>query len=430
MSIRLSSVAFTTVLLAAPALADNWPAWRGPHANGVCDEKNLPVKWSAKEKMVWPFRWLAAENVAWKVSLPDEGNSTPVIWNDRIFITQATSGGRKRSTICFAKKDGKLLWEKTVEYPEKEPTHQTNPYCSASPVTDGQRVVVSHGSAGIYCYDLDGKELWHRDFGKCLHIWGNAASPVIYKDKVFLNFGPGERTFLIAINKSNGNDAWKVDEPGGKLGDKGSSEWIGSWSTPVVAAMNGHDELLLSWPGILKSYDPKNGELRWSCLGLGKDKSSDRLVYTTPLATKEMVVAMAGYGGPAMGVKTGGKGDVTETHRLWRQPTGPQRIGSGVVIGDYVYIVNEPGTAQCIEWKTGKTLWNERIGAAVWGSLVYADGRLYVTNVDGDTIIFAAKPKFETIAKNPLKERTLGSIAVSDGHLFIRTYKNLWCVGK
>jgi outer membrane protein assembly factor BamB len=409
-----ASVLFIAALLSPCfAFADNWPAWRGPAGNGECKETNLPVKWSP------------TENIAWKVDLPDEGNSTAVICNDRVFLTQATEKGRKRLTICFAKKDGKKLWEKTVEYAEDEPTHKTNPYCSASPVTDGERVIVSHGSAGLFCYNFEGKELWSKDLGKCHHIWGNAASPVIYQGRVFLNFGPGERTFLIALDKKDGKELWRVDEPG-----KPAKEYFGSWSTPLMATLHGREELIVSWPGIVKSYNPKTGDVFWSCKGLEKDKAADRLVYTSPLATEEVVVSMAGYGGPSIALKTGGTGDVTETLRLWRHPNNPQRIGSGVVVGEHVYVVNEPGTAQCIEWKTGKILWSERVGAGAWGSLVHADGKLYVTNLDGETFILAAKPEFEVIARNPLKERTLASIAVSDGRLFIRTYKHLWCVGK
>src|SRR5262249_8174541 len=182
------------VALAASARADNWPAWRGADGIGRCAERDLPVKWSADE------------NVRWKVKLPGPGNSTPIIWGDRIFVTQATDKGRKRGLLCLSRKDGKTLWEKYVEYKEKEPTHDTNPYCSGSSASDGERVVVWRGSVGVYCYDFDGKELWHRDLGKAEHIWGNAASPVLHGDLVILNFGPGERTFLTALNKKDGKD--------------------------------------------------------------------------------------------------------------------------------------------------------------------------------------------------------------------------------
>ncbi len=405
-------------ILPSPGRADNWPAWRGADGMGRCAETDLPVKWSA------------TENVRWKMKLPGAGNSTPVIWGDRIFLTQATDKGLKRGLLCLSRKDGKTLWHKVIEYKEKEPTHDTNPYCSASPATDGERVVVSHGSAGVYCYDFEGKELWHRDLGKCEHIWGNAASPVLYGDLVILNFGPGERTFLIAMDRKTGEDVWKVEEPGGKRGDKGQSEWLGSWSTPTLLKLKERDELVMSWPGVVKAYAPKTGELLWTCQGLAKDESADRLVYTSPLVSAEAVVAMAGYGGPALAVRPGGKGDVTQTHRLWRQPRADQRIGSGVLVGEHVYMVTEPGRAECIELKTGKTAWTERVGAGAWGSLVHAGDRLYVTNVEGETLVLAAKPKFEVLSRNPLKETTKASIAVSDGTIFIRTYEHLWCIGK
>jgi outer membrane protein assembly factor BamB len=404
-------------LLTATARADNWPAWRGPTGDGQCAERDLPLKWSA------------TENVRWKVKLPGPGNSTPVVWGERVFVTQATDKGKKRGLMCLSRRDGKKLWEKFVEHDTAEPTHDTNPYCSASPATDGERVVVSHGSAGVYCYDLDGNELWHRDLGKCEHIWGNAASPVLYGGLVILNFGPGERTFLLAMDRKTGKDVWKVDEPGGKRGDTGEV-WIGSWTTPTLLKLKERDELIMSWPGVVKAYAPKTGDLLWTCGGLGKDEGSDRLVYTSPLVSPEAVVAMAGYGGPALAVKPGGTGDVTEARRLWRQKSGPQRIGSGVIVGDHVYMLNEPGTAECIELKTGKSVWNERVGPGAWGSLVRAGDRLYVTNVEGETLVLAAKPKFEVLSRNPLKERTRASVAVSDGDIFIRTYEHLWCIGK
>jgi len=399
--------------------ADNWPAWRGPEANGQSRETNLPLTWSPDE------------NVRWKIALPGPGNSTPIVWGDRIVLTQATDKGKQRSTMCFDRKEGQLLWQKPVEFSAAEPTHGTNPFCSASPVTDGERIVVSHGSAGLFCYDLNGAELWRRDFGPCHHIWGNAASPVIHGDLVFLNFGPGERTFLLAVDKQTGRDIWQADEEGGKLGDKGNSEWIGSWSTPVVAKIGGRDELILSWPGTMKSYNPATGDVLWSCAGLSKETSTDKLVYTTPLVTQDVVVAMGGYSNAWLGVKTGGSGDVTESHRLWRNKQAPQRIGSGVILGDHIFMVNEPGTAQCIEWKTGKILWTERLTSTTWANLLHTEGRLYTTSLDGESVVFAANSeKLEVLARNKIPERTLASLAVSNGELFLRTYNHLWCLAK
>ena len=426
--LKTSRITFATLcawLLSTIVYADNWPAWRGPTADGQSRETNLPTTWSADE------------NVRWKIALPGPGNSTPIVWDDRIFLTQALMQVKQRSLMCLDRRDGKILWQKTVDFAAAEPTHNTNPYCSASAVTDGERVVVSHGSAGLFCYDFAGKELWSRDLGPCHHIWGNAASPVIWGDLVFLNFGPGERTFLLAVDKQSGKDVWRAEEAGGKLGDKGNSEWIGSWSTPVMAKFGTREELILSWPGAMKSYQPKTGEVLWKCEGLFKDQGADKLVYTTPLVTPEVIVAMGGFTGAWLGMKppeelpSAGQIDVTSTNRLWRHPTSPQRIGSGVILGDHVYIVNEPGTAQCIETHTGKILWTNRLTSSTWASLVHADGYLYTTSLDGESVVFRPNPeKLDVVARNKIPERTLASLAVSNGELFLRTYNHLWCLRK
>jgi outer membrane protein assembly factor BamB len=398
------------------AAAGNWPAWRGPDGNGVCAEKDVPLEWST------------TKNVRWKTPLPDAGNSTPVIWGRRVFLTQAIDKGTRRAVLCFDRADGKLLWQKETEYKEKEPTHQTNPYCSASPVTDGERVIASLGSAGMVCYDFSGKELWRKDLGKLEHIWGNASSPVLYGDLCILWCGPGERQFLLAVNKRDGQTVWQHDESGGKVGeDKKGETWVGSWSTPLLARVGDHDELVLGVPYKVKGFDPKTGEELWSCDGMGP------LVYTSPVISADgIVVVMSGFHGPALAVRAGGKGDVTKTHRLWHHTQQiPQRIGSPVIVGEHAYILTDSGLAQCLEVKTGADLWKkERAGGSAWGSMVAAAGRLYVTGQEGTTHVFAAKSQFEELATNPLGEQTRASIAVADGEVFLRTYKHLWCIAE
>jgi len=397
------------------ARAENWPGWRGPRGDGTSAEKDPPRTWSP------------TENVRWKVRLPGPGNSSPILWGNRVFLTQSLdSKGTERAVLCFNRADGKLVWQKSISFKGEEPTHSTNPYCSASPVTDGERVIASHGSAGVVCYDFQGTRLWHRDLGRFVHIWGTAASPVLHGDLVLLNCGPGERTFLLALDKKTGKDVWKVEETGGKSGQKGESEWLGSWSTPRIITVQGQDQLIMTWPNTVKAYDPKTGQVIWTCDGL------TRLVYTSPLAMPEIVVAMSGYGGSALAVKTGGKSDVTRTHRLWHHTQqNPQRIGSGIIVGDYLYMINAaPGTVQCIELQTGKDRWDgRRLGTAFWGSLVLVDGKFYATDQQGDTYVFAAKPEFEQVSRNRLGEHTNASLAVSAGDIFIRTDSHLWCIG-
>jgi outer membrane protein assembly factor BamB len=421
-----SSILVLTLLLAFSASvitrADNWPAWRGPEGTGVCAEKNLPLRWGTND------------NVQWRVPLPDRGNSTPIVWGKFVFVTQAIEKDGRRELMCFDRRDGKLLWARGTNYEGKEPTHETNPSGSGSPVTDGERVVAWFGSAGLYCYDFDGQELWHRDLGPQRHIWGYGASPVLNGGLCLLNFGPGEPSFLLAVDKKTGKDVWKLAEPNADDGEKKpgqeKAQWVGSWSTPVVVNTGAREEMLLSWPKRLVAFEPKTGKELWSCGGLNP------LVYTSPLydRTKNIVVAMGGYNGMALAVKAGGSGDVTESRRLWHHPKTKQRIGSGVIYGGYIYIHNDPGVAECWELETGRLVWEERLrgpaaSADSWSSIVLAGERLYVINKGGDTFVLRASPKFEVLATNSIGEATLASLAPSDGELFIRTHKNLWCVG-
>ena len=346
----------------------------------------------------------------------------------RVFLTQAVEN--RRTVMCFDRADGKLLWQSGVTYAGKESSHETNPLCSASPAADGGRVIVSFASAGLFCYDFDGKELWHRDLGKQAHIWGNGASPIIHVGLCILNFGPGERTFLIAVNKKTGEKEWQVDEPGGNSGEERPGEkpnWIGSWSTPIVIKVNGREELIMTWPKRVAAYDPETGKELWTCGGLNP------LVYTSPLYADGAIVAMGGFMGMALAVKADGSGDVTETHRLWHHPKTKQRIGSGVIHDGHIYILNDPGVAECYELKTGKLIWEERLAGkgpdnTSWSSMVRAGDRLYVINHSGDTFVLRASPKFELLATNSLGETDNASLAVSDGDIFIRPHEALWCI--
>ncbi len=413
---RSIALSLLVVLVSSSAGAANWPAWRGPHGDGTCDETGLPTVWSD------------SENIAWKVELPDRGNSTPVIWGDRVFVTQAIEKEGKRLLLCFDRKSGRKLWEAGTEWKEPETTHGTNPYCSASPATDGERVVVSFGSAGVFCYDVNGHERWKRDLGPQTHIWGNGSSPVLIGDLCILNHGPGAATRLVAMDKKTGKTIWERAEPI-REGDKdGARGFYGSWSDPLPRMVNGRAELLMSWPYRVCSIDPRTGKDFWTCGGLNP------LVYTSPLYADGIVIGMGGYGGAALAVKAGGSGDVTETHRLWHRPKNPQRIGSGAIHDGHIYILNDPGIAHCIELKTGNIVWEERLKGPGptgqnWSSIVISDGRCFAVNQGGDAFVFKASPTFELLATNSMGEKVIGSIAVADGHLFIRGHKHLFCVG-
>jgi outer membrane protein assembly factor BamB len=403
---RIFALAVVMMTFCPSAQAEDWPAWRGPTGQGFSAEKDVLLTWSE------------TENVKWKVPLEHQGNSTPIVWGEKIFLTQADTDGHQRSLLCLARANGDLLWKKDVEYADKEQNWNANWYCNASPASDGERVVVSFGSAGMYCFDLGGNELWKRtDLGKWEHSFGNSSSPVLYGDLVILWCGPNTkgRNFLLAANKKTGETVWEHDEKDG------------SWGTPPIINFNGRDQLLLSTVPHLKGFDPKSGEELWRCEGLTK------YVYTSPLYGNGVAVAMSGYGGAALAVKLGGAGDIT-SDRLWHHEMNTQRVGSGMVIGDHVYIVEESGVPHCYNLQTGEEVWQiskRPNGGNTWGSMVHADGRLYVLMRNATTLVFAAAPEYELLAENRLPdESTNSSIVFSNGDMFIRTFKHLWCFGK
>jgi outer membrane protein assembly factor BamB len=404
------------LISASTGLAANWPAWRGPQADGTTSETNLPLTWSA------------TENVKWKIDLPEPGNSTPIIWGDRIYLTQAA--GQRRTVMCLDRQDGKVVWQQGPTWAEPERTHKTNPPCASSPVTDGERVVAWLGSAGLWAWNMAGQELWHVDLGKQDHEWGYGSSPVLAGDLVVLNFGPGPRSFLVAVNKRTGKEAWRfeVPPPATPEGPGAGQSWMGTWSTPVLTKVDGHDQLIAALPGGIFALDPANGREIWHCNGLNP------LVYAEPVIFDNVIVGLGGYNGFALGVKPGGAGDVTATNRLWQDKRSPQRIGSGIAVDGRIYLGSDPGFVQCLDPKTGEKLLNVRPPVPVqkassWSSMVRSGDRLYLVTKSSDTLVFRADPKMELLADNALEDGvTNASLAVSDGELFIRTQAHLWCI--
>lgn len=414
-------------VLTVSACAGNWPGWRGPGGSGVAAEKGLPLHWNTNT------------NVAWRVPLPERGNSTPIVWGERVILTQAVEGGKRRMLMCFDRSTGKLRWESGVTWTESEPTHEDNPPCTPSPVTDGERIIAWFGSAGLYCCDFGGRELWRRDLGRQEHQWGYASSPVIYRDLCFLNFGPGDRSFVIALDKKTGRRVWQYDVPvmatnvdqqalGGpdpkvfKAATNKLSEIAGSWATPLIV----QDELIVALPLRLVAFAPRTGKQLWSCGGPNIG------AYSSPFHGEGFVgYAGGGFRNNLMVVRPGGRGEV-----LWQQLLGNSQahLGAGVIYQGHIYLVNTAGIAECFELRSGKTIWTERLlttgtTGASWSSPILAGAHLYVPNRNADVFVLKAAPTFELLAVNSIGgERMNASLAVSDGCVFIRTDKHLWCV--
>ena len=412
--------ALSVICAASVSIAADWSAFRGPHNTGVSDAKNVPVKWNAES------------NIAWRVDLPGRNNGSPVVSGDRILLTCADAEGRERSLRCFDAHDGSSIWTKAVAYDRKMPTHKTNVYAGTTPVTDGRHIVVWHGSAGLHCYDMDGNEYWQRELGEFRHHWGYGSSPVLHGQTVVLHSGPGQNVFVAAFNLTNGETVWKTDEPVENDGERNNGgKYMGSWSTPVIVQIDGKSVAVCSMSTRVNGYDMETGEILWSCDGLRGERGD--LAYTSPVIADEICVAMGGYKGPAIGFRMGGRGNITDTNRRWREFRGtPQRIGSGVFVNGHIYMANAgPNTIECIDPATGKSLWTERgSGGAYWGSIVSANNNLYATDQNGTTIVFKANPgRFEQVSINRLDDPGNSTPAVADSALYIRTFRHLYRIG-
>jgi outer membrane protein assembly factor BamB len=279
---------------------------------------------------------------------------------------------------------------------------------------------------------MTGKEVWKRDLGELDHMWGEGTSPVIYKELVFLNSGPSsKRVFVGAYKLATGETVWEKDEPFKGDGDTNENgKYLGSWTTPLIVPVQGKDQVVFSMPTRVVAYAPEDGKLLWSCEGLRFDKGD--LSYSSPVVAGDLCISVGGYEGPSIGIKLGGSGDVTSTNRVWRTPTSPENIGSGVVVDGHLYLPLKSKGAGCIDPKTGAILWQSKLaGGEIWGSMVYAAGRIYITDQRGRTSVIKPNPeKLELLATNELGEASNCTPAVSDGQIFIRTNKALYCIAE
>lgn len=408
--------------LAGHVSANDWPSWRGPASDGT-----LPAD------AEYPEEWSATDKLRWRVEMPGPGNSSPIVVGEKVFLTQAVDGGKTRSLRCLSAEDGKTLWEKDIDYGKTDPTHRTNPYSAASPVSDGNLVFAWHGNAGLHAYDLEGNERWSRDLGSdYAHQWGpNAASPVLHGDKLIVHAGPGTSVALFCLDKASGETIWSKDLP--EATSKDSKEFKGSWATPLLVENAGRTEMLVGLPGSLRSFDPDTGEELWRCGGL-----SD-LCYTNPIVGEDFAVYLCGYGGPGMGMKlpaAGETGDLTDSHRLWvdqGNKRNRQRIGTGQLVDGYLYQLDEPGVAVCLDPRTGEKIWEERLGRKSWSSMNLVGGKLYVNDQSGTTFVIDPDPEgLRVVSRNPVDpdQHTNATPAFARGSVFLRTEAFLYAFGE
>jgi outer membrane protein assembly factor BamB len=386
--------------------AQYWPRWRGPSGQGL-------VKASG-----YPDRWSASESIAWKVPVPGSGNSSPIVWGDRIFLTTAYEGGRRLAVIAFRRTDGSKVWETPISSTGIESGHMKNGYASATPTTDGERVYASFGLHGLAATDMNGKVLWHARVGMLDNYHGSAGSPVLYGDSVILYQDAGNGSFVAAFDRRTGKMKWRTAR----------RETVG-WGTPIVIRAGARDELIVHSQQRVYAYDPATGRTLWTVGGNTFE------VIPTPLVAHDLLFCSSGRAGPTLAIRPGGSGDVTSTHVAWSTPKGSPFVPSGIVVGDVLYLVNDmQSVLTAYEARTGTLLYQSRLGNArregFSASPVAVDGKVFFTNDEGDTFVLQAGREFKLLHVNQMGEATLASPALVGGRWYIRTASSLVAVGR
>ncbi len=409
---RAALTAFALAGLALTAAAANWPRFRGPNGNGDSADADIPVKWADKD-------------VAWKVPL-GPGNSSPVIWGDRLFIQSASPDGKERFLVCLNTADGKEVWHRAVAG-SKAKMHTKNTLSSSTPATDGERVYGyfwDGESVSLHAFDFKGEPLWTYPIGRFSSDHGAGASPIVHGGKVFLLNDQGEGASFLAIDAKTGKKAWEAKRE--------HYENRACYSTPFVFdRKGGGTELIVASTTGVTGYDPADGSKVWQY-----DWSFDGRPLRTvasPILAGGLIVVNSGDGGgdrATVAVRPGGKGTpaaaVWESKKQKFMPYVPCFLSRG----DYLYWVSDTGYAGCTKTTTGETVWHERLGDSITASPVLVGDRVYAADEGGNVYVFAAEPKFKLLAKNGVGEGVMASPAVADGKMYVRGKTTLYCIAK
>jgi len=411
---------FTIVsFLAGPTeSAEQWSRFRGPNGQGVSSQTGLPTQWGVEK------------NIAWKTEIPGEGWSSPIVWDDHVFLTTATEDGKECHVIAVDRTTGKILWDKIVFDQEPEYKHPKNSYATPTPVTDGKHVFAVFGGGSFVALDFDGNIVWTNRELQYYSQHGLGTSPILYKDLLILAVNPSnreepkllgwqtpwDRSYLWALNKNTGKELWR--------GKRGMSRI--SHATPCIITVNGKEQILSLAGDVTQGFDPENGDLLWTVESIGEPcvpspGVGDGLVYST--------------GSNAIrAVRPNGQGECTDTHTAWVQKRNAPMVSSFLYVKPCLYTTTQSGSFSACDAATGEFLWEKRLGGTLNPSPLYADGNIYVLSEQGKTVVLKPsedpKKPAEIIAENELDEHALASITVAGQQLLIRTDNHLWCIGK
>jgi outer membrane protein assembly factor BamB len=388
--------------------AENWPAWRGPRGDGTSLETSAPTEWSA------------TRNVAWKTVIPGAGHSSPVVWEDRIFMASATPENKERVLLCLDRRTGQILWRTTVLTADLENKSGENSFASCTPATDGERVYVAFldiKQVVVAAFDLSGKQLWLVRPGEFQNDHGFSSSPILYQDKVILAAQGKQGNFLVALSRADGHTLWKnaLDNPSNSFGQ------------PLARLLAGRPQVILYGDKAVTSFNPQDGARLWFV----ESPSTDFVI--TPVFNEQAGLLLSTSSWPKkelQAIKPDGQGDVTQTKIVWKSAPGAPYVPSPVAIDRFFLTVSEAGNEiYCFEAATGQVLWHEPFGHC-HASPVSAGGLVYLLNDKGVTQVIKPGEKYELVASNDLGEKCYASPAVSRGQIFLRGFTSLYCIGR
>lgn len=416
-------------LLAGTALlsrAENWPSFRGPTRQGISAEKNLPLHWGAES------------NVVWKAAIPGVGWSSPIVWGDRVFLTSATDNGTSCRVIAVGARSGKVLWDKEVFKQVPRRKEGKNSYATPTPATDGKHVFAVFGDGSVAALDFEGAVVWTNREIQHYSRHGLGASPILHGNLLIMPYDgsnpvtaagnwpnnsseerlgwqiPWDKAVIVAFNTQTGKRAW--------TGKRGQSRI--AHVSPILIEHNGTTQLISPAGDAIQGFDPKTGELIWTVYSQGEG------VTPSPVTGNGLVFTSSGFEKSTLrAVKLGGKGDVTKTHVAWEERKGVPTQPSLLYVKPYLYAITDGGIAHCYKGESGEIVWEERIGGNHSASPVYADGKIYFLSETGETAVIEAGSQFKEVARNKLNEKCQASLALSGGRLFLRSEKNLYCIG-
>jgi len=414
---RILFSAALVIILFNSAIAENWPCFRGPTRQGISNEKDIPTEWSQ------------TSNIAWKTPIPGVGWSSPVVFDDRLFVTTATDEGASYRLLCLDRLTGSILWNKQIHRQKPGHKQRFNSYASSTPATDGRYIYVLAFDGTLAAVSYEGDVIWKYQEFEYYSEHGLAVSPVLYRDLVIVPFDysssgpnkklgwqiPWDKAVIIAVNKNTGKVQWR--------GRRGLSRI--AHVTPQILSENGRDQLVSSAGNVVQGFDLKTGRRIWTAENSGEG------VVPSLVIGEGLVFATSGFGDSTIrAIRTGGKGDVTDTHIVWQSTEDVSKIPSMLYVRPFLYLLTETGVAKCLRAATGEEIWRNRLGSKHSASPIWADGRIYFLSEKGRTTVIKNGSEFKILAENELNEKCIASPAVSQKQIFIRSENNLFCIGK